>query len=135
MIEKLDFHFIANRLEEAADTLKRVPANSGLYKSLTYWPDVVHSFWDAYGWNDIVIRPIPPNAKQISELDETLKWLFHVPGKNDKEKNFYRSVLIARGFGISYRKIGRIVGCSKDKAKQEWMYAVISLVGKLNQNG
>jgi len=124
--------WVAGRLEDAASTLKRLPASNPHRRALTYWPDVVENFWTAYGMTPVSLRPIPPSAAAITRLDETLEWFFYVPGETDAEKHIYRSVLLARAFGISYRKLGRMIGCSKDKAREEWMFSVITLMNRLN---
>ncbi|MBF0341349.1 MAG: hypothetical protein HQL95_10370, partial [Magnetococcales bacterium] len=72
MAEKWTHTMVAERMVEAAITLRRLKV-SGL-KPAGYgssWPDIVHEFSEAYGYNDLVIRLGPPTADAITRMDET----------------------------------------------------------------
>ncbi|MBF0629246.1 MAG: hypothetical protein HQL91_13600, partial [Magnetococcales bacterium] len=76
MAEKWNPKMVAERMAEAASTLRRLKV-SGL-KPQGYgnsWPDIVHEFSEAYGYNDLVIRLGPPTADAITRMDETMEWL------------------------------------------------------------
>ena len=76
MAEKWDRKKVADRLYEAASTLRnlRVPG----VRPLEYgsnWPDVIHDMMDAYGWHEAELKPPIPTAETIDRMDEALGWL------------------------------------------------------------
>ncbi|MBF0602158.1 MAG: hypothetical protein HQL07_00525 [Nitrospirae bacterium] len=67
---------VADRMEEAASTLRRLPM-AGV-KPREYgnsWPSVIHDAKEAYGWNDAVVRIGQPSAEAITRMDEVMEWL------------------------------------------------------------
>ncbi|MEO5346862.1 MAG: DUF6362 family protein [Magnetococcus sp. YQC-9] len=76
MAEKWTPKMVAERMAEAANTLRRLKV-SGL-KPQGYgnsWPDIVHEFSEAYGYNELVVRLGPPAADAITRMDEAMAWL------------------------------------------------------------
>ncbi|MBF0214131.1 MAG: hypothetical protein HQM00_11320 [Magnetococcales bacterium] len=76
MAEKWNPKMVAERMAEAASTLRRLKV-SGL-KPQGYgssWPDIVHEFSEAYGYNELVVRLGPPTADAITRMDEAMEWL------------------------------------------------------------
>ena len=105
---KWDVEMVAARLEEAAETLKRLPM-TGL-KPREYgdaWPTVIHDAMDAYGWDEAVVRLGPPSAEAITRMDEALQWLRWLE-PNDARLLWLRAVrvpwrVIQQRFGRSRR--------------------------------
>lgn len=75
-IEKWTQKTLASRLEEAAETMKRLPATglkpNGFQSS---WPPILQDFWEAYGDDTVKLRLGPPSSDAITRMDETLAWL------------------------------------------------------------
>lgn len=65
---------IADRLEEAAHTLRRLPKVM-VQGFKSNWPQTVNEFHETYGYNDAEVRLGPPSARHITEMDEALSWL------------------------------------------------------------
>jgi hypothetical protein len=79
---KLTMSAIADRLEEAAHTLRRLPKVT-VQGFKSNWPPTANEFHEAYGYNDAEVRLGPPSALHITEMDEALSWLLlldPVPG-------------------------------------------------------
>ena len=93
---------IEARIEEAVDTLKRVPVPD-IQRSVTMWPEFVHDAHEAYGYGEFrpPRRPAAPDA--ISRLDETLNWLRWLPRPAQR-------ILWSRANGFSWRRIAYFVG-------------------------
>ena len=74
--EKLTQKTLAARLEEAAETMQRLPATglkpNGFQSS---WPPILQDFWETYGDNKPKLRLGPPEPDAITRMDETLAWL------------------------------------------------------------
>ncbi len=65
---------IEERIEEAVDTLKRIPVPD-IQRRVTRWPDFVHDAHEAYGYTTFRAPRGTAAPDAISRLDETLGWL------------------------------------------------------------
>ena len=65
---------IEARIEEAVETLKRIPVPD-IQRSVTKWPAFVHDAHEAYGYGEFRPPRSPAAPDAISRLDETLGWL------------------------------------------------------------
>ena len=65
---------VADRLEEAAKTLRRLPPVK-VRGYISSWPPIIRDFWEAYGWSEVQVRPGPPAPDAIDQMDESLAWL------------------------------------------------------------
>nr|WP_263378455.1 DUF6362 family protein [Granulicella paludicola] len=72
--DKLTMVSIADRLEEAAYTLRRLPKVT-VQGFKSNWPATINEFHESYGYNDATVRMGPPSARHITEMDEALLWL------------------------------------------------------------
>ena len=115
---------IEARLDEAVDTLKRVPA-PGLRRRVTRWPDFVRDSVEAYGYGEIrlTLRPAAPDA--IDRLDETLGWLRWLPREAQR-------ILWSRANGFSWRKIAGFVGKAPNTCRTWHLAALHHLASRLN---
>lgn len=116
--------YIEQRFHEAADTLKRLQNlnNRDMPKSIqSAWPDIVHSFYEAYGWNNPKYVPARPTATEISRLDEVIDWSLKVSERD-------RRILWERAFNIKWRYIQRRLNCrSRTTAWRLWVEAIIRI--------
>jgi len=115
---------IEARLDEAVDTLKRVPA-PGLRRRVTRWPDFVRDSVEAYGYGEIhlALRPAAPDA--IDRLEETLGWLRWLPREAQR-------ILWSRANGFSWRKIAYFVGKAPNTCRTWHLAALHHLAARLN---
>ncbi len=65
---------VEERLEEAADTLRRLPPVK-VQGYFSAWPPIVREFWEAFGWEEPRIRRGPPSPAAITRMDEAMEWL------------------------------------------------------------
>lgn len=80
---------VAERIEQAAQTLRKMPpVKVNGFKS--FWPEIVYSSHEAYGWEQARFSRSVPTAKQISEMDEAFVWLTWVE-KNEAQIVWARS--------------------------------------------
>ncbi len=111
---------VAERLEEAARTLKSLPTKGCFPKGLAaQWPEVVRGFWET--WNalpdqgarrsfaeDRLAAVVIPSAAAIDRMDQTLGWLCWI-GERRKVR-----VLWARALGVRPTLLARSLGCHRD---------------------
>lgn len=129
---------VAERLEEAARTLKALPAGGCFPQGLgARWPEPVRSFWET--WNALPDRaarerdaaerndrPAVPSAGAIDRMDETLAWLAWVP-----ERRKVR-VLWARALGVRPTTLARTLGCHRDTVTAWQRQGLEAIARRLN---
>ena len=115
---------VAERLEEAADTLRRLPAVrvQGYFST---WPAVVRDFWEAFGWHDAEVRLGPPAPAAIDRMDETLQWLRWL---NPDETR----LVWLRAEGVRWKLISARFGVGRTTAWYRWSGALTKIVAELN---
>ena len=109
---------VFEEVRSAVRTLRLLPPVFVRTKMST-WPDIVQSFFDAYGYTPTPIR-IVPTANQISRLDRVIEWIAPLPRD-------YAAVLWARAEGASFRKIAQRLKCSEGKCRYMFRIAVASI--------
>lgn len=95
------------RLEEAAETLRAMTLNcrDRPARVVSGWPDVVRQSCEAYGYNEVRVRPPAPPPARISRAEEAVTWLLWL---TDAE----RRVSWARASAITWRRLEDIDGRS-----------------------
>ena len=119
---------VAARLEEAAETLNRLPM-TGL-KPREYgdaWPTVIHDAMDAYGWDEAVVRLGPPSAEAITRMDEVMDWLRWM-GPDQ-----VRLVWLRAG-RVPWRMIGVRYRVSINTVRSMWVSALATVAANLNSD-
>lgn len=115
---------VAVSLEEAADTLRRLP-DPRLQGYWSSWPVIVRDFWEAYGWNDVRVRPSPPSPAAIDRMDEVLPWLQWLEPDDAR-------LVWQRANGRPWKLIAYEFGVNRTTAWRRWTFAVILIATKLN---
>jgi hypothetical protein len=91
-------------IEEAADTLKRLPR--GYVKPrMTYWPDVVQTSIHTFGSAAFSNRLAAPSPRAIDRMELVLGWLFHCDDDS-------RRIIWARACGVPWRRLEDVDGRS-----------------------
>ncbi len=124
--ERWTVKMVADRLEEAANTLRRLPV-TGL-KPKGYgrsWPDVISDAVGACDCDGPVIRFGPPPADAITRMDQAMEWLRWL------EPDQVRLVWL-RASRTPWKMIMRGFGISRSTASTRWNAAILQIVAILN---
>lgn len=113
---------VFEQIRRAARTLRRLPRVE-VKNRFCNWPDIIRSFHDAYGWNDPERPKVVPTARQLSEMDEAIRWLAWLSGFGEE----YSRILWARAEGLSWRQIATATGLCKDTCRERWRVGVVAV--------
>lgn len=127
LVSNLTMTFVADRLEEAAYTLRRLPKVT-VQGFKSNWPPTVNEFHEAYGYNDAEVRLGPPSAKHITEMDEALRWMLLV--KDDPE--YTRKLVWLRANRVRWKRIEARFGHSRTKLHLDWRNAIHTILVALH---
>ena len=123
MVKKWDGKMVADRLEEATATLKRLP-DEKLCQMKSNWPETIPT-WGDYGDEKTRVRMGPPSPDAIDRMDETLSWLQWL------EPDQVRLVW-ARAEKIPWKLIMRQSGKARSTLSAWWMSALCQVAAILN---
>ncbi|CUW37105.1 conserved protein of unknown function [Magnetospirillum sp. XM-1] len=115
---------VAVYLEEAAETLRRLPRVK-VQGYVTAWPEIVRDYWDAFGRDEVQVRPGPPSAKAIDQMDVTLGWLRWLEIEESR-------LVWHRACGRPWKAIAHEFGCDRTTAWRRWTYALVTIAARLN---
>jgi hypothetical protein len=107
---------VEERLEEAADVLKRLPEEK-VRGHFNVWPEVIHDFGDRIGQEPSPMRRPPPSAAAISRMEEALTWVRFLAPEDGK-------LLWARAEGASWKEICWRFGIARATANRRWQYGL-----------
>lgn len=125
---------VEQRLEEAIDTLRRLPDRErGMLRSMrSHWPDVVRDWADVWGeavaagqFRAMSVHPGAPDAAAIDRMDETLPWL----GWLDHQK---RRVVWARINGANWWVIAGLIRKGERTARRRYEDGLSFIAARLN---
>lgn len=108
---------VFEQIQRATRTLRRLPP-VGVQNRFCNWPEIIRSFYECYGWNDPDPPKIYPTSRQLTELDQVIRWLAWLsqhPAWGDR----YTRVIWARACRLPWRPIARQMGKSP-RTCQEW---------------
>lgn len=111
-------------LEEAADTLRRLPAVR-VQGYASSWPPIVRDFWDAYGWEETEVRLGPPSAAAIDQMDVTLSWLRWLDRDDAR-------LVWGRANRRPWKAIAHDFSIDRTTAWRRWTYALAVIAARLN---
>lgn len=121
---------VAIYFEDAVRTLAALPGGGRSTALARCRLEVVYDPAENYGWSDAPVRPPMPSARKISEMEEVLRWLGHIP----HEKFVLRRVVALRavthfatGKPMPWKHVGLKVGAHY-LAVQTWHGQAIALV-------
>lgn len=115
---------VAEQLEEAARTLRRLPSVT-VRGFLSSWPPVIRDFWEAFGWNAVEVRAGPPSAGAIDRMDAALRWLLCL------EADEVRLVWL-RAEGVRWKSIAHRFGMDRSTCWRHWTCALVKIAAHLN---
>lgn len=113
--EHWDAARIRARLREAMDVVKRLPMPKGGVPSRlrALWPvSVGDDPWTFPADPTLRVRAAFPSPSELDRMDEAFSWLLIVT-----EERMRRAVVL-RAVPLSFRRIGRLLGISHERARQ-----------------
>ena len=115
---------VEERLEEAADTLKRLPEERvrGFFGT---WPPVVRDFWEAFGRDEVRLRRGPPQPAAIDRMDEALVWLSWLEPDDAR-------IVWLRACRLPWKLVTWRIGLGRTAAWQHWAAALITIAARLD---
>lgn len=116
---------VANRFEEAARTLRRLPPVrlQGYYN---LWPPIYYTARELWEMEKLPMRLGPPSAAAITRMDEVLPWICWV----DVEE---RHLIWLRANGVRWKAIAVRVGLHPKTAWRHWVIALLKIAAKLER--
>jgi Domain of unknown function (DUF6362) len=115
---------VADRLEEAAQTLRRLPPVK-VRGYIASWPPIICDFWEAFGWHATEVRLGPPAPDAVDRMDEALRWLLCL------EPDEVRLVWL-RAEGVRWKSIAHRFRMDRSTAWRHWSCALIKIAAQLN---
>jgi hypothetical protein len=116
---------VAERLEEAARTLRRLPPVT-VTGYFSVWPQILHDMGDRKDWEQSIIRRGPPSAQEISRMEQTLTWFRFLSADENRLVWF-------RANNTPWKSICRNIGCGRTTAWKRWVFALAKLTYGLTQ--
>ncbi len=118
---------VAARLEEAADTLRRLPDADAKFRAGLHsaWPDVVREAVTAYAAAGPRVRLGPPAPGAIDRLEATISWLAWLTEAQ-------RRIAWALASGLSAARLARMIGCHRNTIANRQAAALRIIAGRLN---
>jgi hypothetical protein len=107
-----DRTFVAERLREAWDTLRRVPTQH-VPALRSNWPQVIHDLADAYGYTAPTVRLSPASPKAIDRMMETFTWFAALEG----HPHLTKAVWLTAACGMGPRRAGTILSLHRDTVR------------------
>lgn len=115
---------VAERFEEAARTLRRLPEADRPQGYFNTWPPFVRTFWEIMAMEPRPMR-VWATPESISRMDEALAWLFWL------EADAARLVWL-RADGMRWKPICHRLGVSRATAWRWWATAMILVAERAN---
>ena len=125
MSKKYTVTDVADRFEEAAQTLHRLP-RVGVQGYFNAMPPVIRTAAEVLQEEKLPMRMGPPSADAISRMEEVLDWIWWL---DDEEE---RRLVWLRAERVIWKRICWRLGCGRTKAWQMWTYALLKIVTRLN---
>ena len=123
MAKNLTTNMVVNRLQEAAETIKRLPEKT--FNHLKYnWPESLQA-WSDYGDEKTRARLGPPSPEAINQMDEAVNWLHWLEPDETK-------LAWAVATGINRKVIGSRLGVHRSTIWREWKAIIRKLTAIIN---
>ena len=125
MSKKYTVTDVADRFEEAAQTLHRLP-RVGVQGYFNAMPPVIRTAAEVLQEEKLPMRMGPPSAEAISRMEEVLDWIWWLDDEDE------RRLIWLRAERVIWKRICWRLGCGRTKAWQMWTYALLKIVTRLN---
>lgn len=121
---------VADRLREAWDALRRVPAQS-LQDVRAGWPEVLRDYFEAYGYAEERPRLAHASPRAIDRMNETFGWFVFLQGRAHVTK----AVWLCCGAGMGPKRAGSILGVHRDTVRARRDEGLDLIVRGLHRKG
>ena len=125
MSKKYTVTDVADRFEEAAQTLHRLP-RVGVQGYFNAMPPVIRTAAEVLQEEKLPMRMRPPSADAISRMEEVLDRIWWLDDEDE------RRLIWLRAERAIWKRICWRLGCGRTKAWQMWTYALLKIVTRLN---
>ena len=117
---------IADRMEDAARTLRRLPdpPGSGPKGYGRSWPEYVQEARHAYGYHQARMR-VWPSPRDIAQMEECFDWLRLVEPEDAR-------IIWMRAEGRRWREVCVTAGCVRQTAWRRWVAALATIAQRVN---
>jgi hypothetical protein len=115
---------VAERFEEAAETLHRLPEQKARGYFST-WPSVVCDVAESYGWHETRVRLGPPHPAAIDRMHEVFSWLRWIDPDDAR-------IVWLRAEDVRWKLISARFGISRTTAWRMWVTALVSIAARLD---
>lgn len=119
---------VIHRFREAWDTVRRLPRAQGPAQYGSGWPSIVQDARDAYGYTEATIRLAAPSPRAIDRTAEVFTWFRYFDG----DAETMRIVWLCAGCGLSFARIARERGVSRDTVRARAWAGIRMVVAGLN---
>ena len=113
---------VFEQIERAVKTIRMLP-RVAVKERFCNWPEIIRSFYDAYGYNDPDPPKIRPTARQITEMDEVIKWLAWLSNYGKE----YPRIIWARAEKCPWKPIMKSTGLSENTCRERFRIALFAL--------
>ncbi len=113
------------RVEEAADTLRRLPEER-MRTARSAWPPVIRDFWEMYGVEPARLRLGPPSAAAIDRMDQALEWLRWLEADDAR-------IVWLRACDVRWKAICWRLGADRPSLWRRWVAALALIAARLNR--
>ena len=115
---------VAERFEAAVRTLRRLPPVR-VRGYISSWPEIIYTKREIAMMNQ---KPEkwPPTPQDISEMEETCKWINLLTEIDD------RKVIWLRASRLPWKEICVKLGVARSTANWRWQKAILTITHKLN---
>lgn len=108
---------IAERIEEAADTLRRVPDREREMLRAgergAAWPLMLHTADEHAAWERVPVKRPPPSKEQITRMEEVIDWLLVLARQ---ERKYFNAVWLFCAKRKKPSEAGKLLGCHRETA-------------------
>ena len=102
-------HDVAERLHEAWDSLRRVPA-AQVPGFVSSWPPYVRDAMEAYGFGEVIVRLAPASPGAIDRMHEVFGWFSCLEGK----PHLTLAMWLTCAMKLGPKRAGVIMGVHRD---------------------
>jgi len=118
---------VADRLRDAWDTLRRVPAPQ-VKGFMSSWPPYVREVVEAATPGDVVVRLAPASPQAIDRMHDVFGWFIHLAGR----PHLTSAMWLTAAMGMGPTRAGSVLGIHRDTVRTRRNEALDIIASALN---